>query len=210
MMKKMKMLVWLLAVVLAMTSCGSDDGADGSSNDAAEAVAEQIAEQAGSGDVDIDTDDGEMTLTGEDGSVEISTDDVEMSMAVEGDDGSFSANLGGDLPADFPFPLPDDFTVGSSMQLEDEAGTSYSAVITVSAEEYDSARTMYESWLEDEGFTLDSFEMENSDGTKGVFISGERDDVEAFISLSIVEVANDDAGNLIYDTAISLTWTPLG
>lgn len=210
MMKNMKTLVWLAAVVLAVTACGSDDGAAGSSDDAAEALVEQILEQAGDGDINIDTDDGGITLTDEDGSVEISTDDDEMTMTVDGDEGGFSATLGGDLPADFPFPLPDNFEVGSSMQIDDEPGTTYSAVINVAPEEYDSVKAMYESWLESEGFTLDAFEMEGDDGTKGVFIDGERDDVDAFISISLEEVANDDAGNLIYETAISLTWAPLG
>lgn len=206
-MNKMKTLVWLAAAVLAITACGSDDG---SSDDAAEALAEQIIEQAGGGDVDIDTDDGEITLTDEDGSVEISTDDDEMTMTVEGDEGDFAASLGGDLPAEFPFPLPDEFGVGSSMQIEDEAGTSYSAVINVAAEEYEAVKALYESWLESEGFTVDAFEVENADDTKGVFISGERDDVDAFVSISLEEVANDDAGNLFYETAISLTWGPRG
>ena len=210
MMKNMKTLVLATVVAVAITACGSDDGADGSSDDAAEALIEQIVEQAGDGDVDIDTDDGQITLTDEDGSVEISTDDDEMTMTVDGDEGGFSATLGGDLPADFPFPLPDKFEVGSSMEIQDEAGISYSAVINVAPEEYDAVKAMYESWLESEGFTVDAFEVENADGTKGVFISGERDDVDAFVSISVEEVANDDAGNLIYETAISLTWSPLG
>lgn len=209
MMKNMKTLVLAVAVVVAVTACGSDDGSDGSSDDAAEALIEQIIEQAGDGDVDIDTDDGQITLTDEDGSFEISTDDDELSMTVDGDEGGFSATLGGDLPADFPFPLPDEFEVGSSMEIEDEAGTSYSAAIHVSAEEYDAVKAMYESWLESEGFTLDAFEMESDDGTKAVFITGDRDDVETFVTISLEEVANDDAGNLFYKTTISLTWAPV-
>ena len=208
-MKKTKTLVLLMSVVFVVAACGSDDG--GNADDAAEALAEQLIEQAGGGDdVNIDTDEGQITLTDEDGSVEISTDDDEMTMTVEGDDGGLSATLGGELPADFPFPLPDEFEVGSSMQFEDEAGTSYSAVINVAPEEYDSVKAMYQAWLEGEGFTVDAFEVENADDTKGVFIGGERDDADAFISISIEEVANDDAGNLIYETAISLTWAPLG
>jgi len=210
MMKKMKTLVLLIAVVLAMTACGSDDGADGGSDDAAAAVAEQMVEQAGGGDVNINTDDGEMTLSNEDGSVEISTDNDEMAMTVGGEQGGFAATLGGDLPADFPFPLPDEFEVGSTMQFDDEAGTSYSAVINVGAEEYDSVTAMYESWLEGEGFAVDAFEVENPDGTKGVFMNGGRDDVDALVSISLEEVANDDAGNLTYETTISLTWAPAG
>lgn len=202
----MKKFVWLIAVVLAVTACGSDDGSD----DAAEALAEQIIEQAGGGDVAIDTDNSEITLTDEDGAVEISSDDDELTMTVEGDDGGFSTSLGGDLPADFPFPLPDEFEVGSSMQIEDEAGTAYFAVINVAPEEYDSVTAMYESWLEGEGFMVEAFEVENADDTRGVFINGERDGIDAFVSISLEEVANDDAGNLIYETVISLTWGPRG
>jgi len=207
-MKKTQILVVLVALVLAVTACGSGDG---TSDDAADAVAEQIVEQAAGGEVDIDTDDGEITLTDEDGSVAISTDDDGMTMTADGEDGSFSATLGGgDLPADFPFPLPDEFEVRSSMEISGDAGTSYSAVIAVAPEEYDTVKAMYQSWLEDQGFTVDAYEMEYADGTKGVMISGEGDDADAFISISVEEVANDDAGNLIYETAISLTWDPRG
>lgn len=209
-MKKMQKLVVLMAVVLAATACGSDGGADSPSDDAAGAIAEQIVEQASGGDIAVDTNDGEITLSNEDGSVAINTDNDEMNMTVDGADGGFSATLGGDLPADFPFPLPDEFEVRSSMEVAEEAGTSYSAVISVAPEEYDTVKAMYQSWLEDEGFTLDAFDVENADGTKGVFISGERDDVDAFVNISVEEVANDDAGNLIYETAISLTWGPRG
>lgn len=187
MLKKTRTLAVMAAVILTMTACGSG----GDSDDAADALAEEIVERAGGGDVEINTDDDEFT------------------MEVENDEGGFAATLGGDLPADFPFPLPDEFEVRSSMQIDDEAGTSYNAVISVDAEEYDSVKAMYESWLEGEGFAVDAFEVENADGTKGVFISGERDDVDAFVSISVEEVANDDAGNLFYETAISLTWTPI-
>ena len=53
------------------------------------------------------------------------------------------------------------------MQLDDDAGTMYSAVINVAAEEYDTVKAMYESWLESEGFTVDAFEVENADDTDG-------------------------------------------
>jgi len=206
MMKNVKTLVLAAAMVVAITACGSNAGSD----DAIDEQLEQIIEQAGGGDVDVDTEDGEITLTDEDGSVEISTDDDEMTMKVEGDEGGFAATLGGDLPDDFPFPLPDEYEVGSSMQIDDEAGTFYSAVIKVAPEEYDTVKAMYESWLEGEGFTVDAFEVENADGTNGVFINGVRDNIDVMVSISVEEVANDDAGNLIYETTISLTWGPRG
>lgn len=199
----MKRVASITAIILALTACG------GGSNDA-DAIAEQIIEQAGAEGVDISTDDdGNINLTIEDEGIDISTDDEGMNLTIEGEDGTGQASLGGDLPADFPLPLPDNYEVGTSMQLEDEAGTSYTTVIQISGEEFDSTQAMYESWLEDEGFTVDTLEMQSSD-TRGAVITGERDDVSAYLNMTLEVIANDDAGNLTYASVITMAWTPNG
>lgn len=203
-------IVVLSAAILTFTACGSTGGSDDAAEAVAEQVVDEILEEAADGEIAVNTDDGDITLTDEDGSVVMETDDDEMTMTVENDEGGFEATLGGELPDGFPFPLPSEFEVRSSMEIDDADGTSFSAVIVVAAEEYDSVKAMYQTWLEGEGFEVDAFEVDNADGTSGVFLNGIRSDVDAFISISVEEVANDDAGNLTYETAISLTWTPNG
>ncbi len=206
MLRKVVAFVLMGGLILAGAACSPGDVAEDAAADLAEAVVEQAV--GGDGDVEVDVDDEEVVVTDEDGTVTMSADDDELSMTFEGEDGNVTASLGDDLPADFPLPLPDRYEVRSSMQLDDEAGSSYSVVVAADADQYEPIKAMYEAWLDDEGFTVEVFEMENSDGTKGAFVSGMRDDVEAFISISQEEVSNDAAGNLVYETVASLTWGP--
>ncbi|RLE16897.1 MAG: hypothetical protein DRJ28_00550 [Actinobacteria bacterium] len=181
----MKKLALMITATLIVASCGGSD-------DAADALVEQIIEQTDVEGIDLSTgDDGELTLT------------------IEDDEGTAQASFGGDLPADFPFPLPDVYEVGTSMQFDEESGTSYTAVIEVAGDAYDSMKEKYESWLEDEGFTVDTLEMQSNEGN-AAFITGEREDVQASVSMSVEEVANDDAGNLTYATFVTLAWMPIG
>ena len=181
----MKKLSLIVALALIAAACG---GAD----DAANSIAEQIVEQASGDSVDIST-----------------SNDGDVTMSFESEDGSGSASFSEELPADFPFPVPDEYELGASMTFEDDSGTSYSVVLQVSADEFDAMKEMYESWMEDEGFTVDTTEM--GDGTsKLAFITGERDDVSAGASMTLEAVSNDDAGNLTYATVITLSWDPVG
>lgn len=182
---KTKRLALIIAATHIVAACGGTD-------DSADALISRIVEQAGGEGADMSTsDDGEFTLT------------------IEDEGGTAQATLGGDLPSDFPFPLPDEYEVGTSVQFEDEGGTSYTAVIQVSGDAFDATKEMYESWLEDEGFTVDTMEIQGTEG-KGAVITGDRDDAHAYIEMSYRDVANDDGGNLIYATFITLTWTPRG
>jgi len=178
----MKKLALVMALALVVAACGGTD-------DAANSIAEQIVQQATGDSLDISTDDGGIT------------------MSVEGDDGIQSISFNEDLPDGFPFPVPDTYEVGGAFTYDTDTGTSYSVVIQVSAEEFDAMKEMYQSWMESEGFTVDTTEL--GDGmNKVALIEGERDDVSAAASMSLEAISNDDAGNVTYATVITLSWDP--
>lgn len=186
----MKEAALAVVLVVVVAACGgSDDELGGIEEQIVENIIEQASEEGV--DLDIDSDDDSMTVTFDD------------------EDGEGAVTFGGGLPDDFPFPLPDEYEVGTSMEFEQDAGTQYSAVVHTAPEDFDDLAVMYESWMEDEGFEVDKNTIEG-DGTKVIFLNGVRDDVGVAISMSLNEVANDDDGNLIYETAISLSWTPTG
>ncbi|VAV97550.1 hypothetical protein MNBD_ACTINO01-1759 [hydrothermal vent metagenome] len=176
----MKKLALIVTLSLVVAACGGTD-------DAANSIAEKIVEQASGNSVDISTDDGGLT------------------MSVEGEDGTETVSFNEDLPEGFPFPVPDTYELGGAFTYESDAGTSYSVVIQVSADEFDALKEMYQSWMDSEGFTVDTTEM-GSGNEKFALISGERDDVSAGVSMSLEAVSNDDAGNVTYATMITLSW----
>jgi len=176
----MKKLALIVTLSLVVAACG---GADNAAN----SLAEKVVEQASGNSVDISTDDGGLT------------------MSVEGDDGTQTVSFNEDLPEGFPFPVPDTYEVGGAFTYESDAGTSYSVVIQVSADQFDAMKEMYQSWMESEGFTVDTTVL-GDDTSKVALIFGERDDVSAGASLSLEAVSNDDAGNVTYATVITLSW----
>ena len=113
----MKRLVWLIAVIGLLASACQA---------ASEQLTEQIIEQQeGVSDVDIDTDSGEVSI--------------------ETDEGTIS--IGGDIPADFPFPFPDGYTVGSSF-ISDQGGN---VVAIYPYERFDELRTYTDQWTQSQG-----------------------------------------------------------
>ena len=176
------------AMLLLVVACGgSDDELTGVDKE----VIEQVVEQASDQDVDVTID---------------SDEDGGFTMNIDEEDGTGQVSLGGGLPDDFPFPLPAEYEVGTSMEFEQDGGTFYSAVIHAGPDELNDLAAMYEAWLEDEGFEISKSEIQG-DGTSMIFLMGQRDDAQADISMSLDDVANDDAGNIIYQTNISLTWS---
>ena len=133
----------------------------------------------------------------------------ELTIDLDSDDGSGEASLGGDLPDDFPFPLPDVYEVGSSFEFDDSSGTTYSAVLHAPEDAFDAIVTLYEDFLNDDGFEVTTSDF-SSGGGRFVVMTGDRSDAQAGITMSTEEVANDAAGNLVFETSVSLTWTPSG
>jgi hypothetical protein len=168
----------------AATACGIDVAGDDDSADAPETG-------SGEGDEgDASIDDGE-TLTFDDG------------------EQSGEVGFGGELPDDFPLPVPAGFEVGTVFQFDDANGTTFSVVLNGPEQDFDDVATLYEDFLKSEGFEVEKSDI-SSDGARFAFVSGERSDARADITMSTEEVANDAAGNLIFDTVVSLTWTPVG
>jgi hypothetical protein len=133
-----------MALVLVVAACGGKT--------AEEEILEQIIENSGEdiGDVDIDTDDGTLsidvegedggevnistsgdddefnvTIEGEDGDGDVTItgtgDDQEMTITVEGEDGGTMTIGGGEVPETLTLPVPDGGNVVSSMEMEDGA-----------------------------------------------------------------------------------------
>lgn len=179
-----RLAVTIAVVILVVAGCGDDDGGPGGLSDE---IAGQIADEA-DGVTDID----------------VGSDGEEFSVTFEDEEGAGVAALGGDLPDDFPFPVPDGYEVGSSMQFEDTSGKTFSAVIRVGDDEFDAAAGLYETFLTDEGFEVERQAIEGDAG-RFLFLSASRADVNADVSMSIEEVANG-----VFETLISLTWAPAG
>ncbi len=178
----MKKLALIVTLSLIAAACGG-------TNNAANSIAEQIVEQATGDNVDISTSDDGVTVS------------------FENEDASGSASFSDELPADFPFPVPDEYELGASLTFEDDSGTSYSVVLQVSADDFDAMAEMYESWMKNEGFTVETDAL--GDGTdKLVFITGERDDASVGATISLEAISNDDAGNFVYAAVITLSWDP--
>jgi len=180
----------MIAMALLVAACGGPSVSD----EVAEKVAENLIEDATGGQVDIET-----------------SEEGEIRFTVEDDEGAAVQVGAGSLPDDFPFPLPDEYTVGMNVRKDGSAGTEFLAVIQVPGEDIDAMAEMYASWLDSQGFEMvDRYEVQVPDGAKLVFMAAQRpsDDVIANVDLSLEEIANDDAGNPVYATVISLSWMP--
>lgn len=177
--------------VLLLTGCGGSD----SSSDPSTPVATADDQQASEGSV-----------------AELSADDPtttdEFTMTFDGDDGTATATLGGDIPEGFPLPVPDGASVGSSFGIEDENGTMYSVVLSAPERDFETIAALYEGFLNDEGFEVDRQNVSGGD-TELVMLSGTRSDAEVFISMSLQEVSNV-GDQVVRETAVSLSWAPTG
>ncbi len=136
---------WLaVSVTVAVVTAGC------SGEDVAERVIENRIESESGEDVDIDLDDGDMSIRSEDGEFSIDIDDDDGSISISGvdEDGEFSIQSedgetvfkseegetvmrsGEDLPDDFPgdVPLPDGLIVEFGQQLETPEGKMFSVL----------------------------------------------------------------------------------
>jgi galactitol-specific phosphotransferase system IIB component len=139
---------------------------------------------------------------------ETSTAD-ENTMTIDNGEESVEVAVAGDLPADFPFALPDVYEVGTTAQFEDASGTMFTAVLHAPVEDFDMIVAFYEDFLSSKGFEMSKNVM-SSGPDQIVMLNGQRDDASADIWMSTEEIANDDNGNLVYETNVSLTWSPQG
>lgn len=113
---RIRILAVLAMSAMVVSACSS----------AAEELTEQIIESGGNGDVEVDMNDGTVSIS------------------VAGEDGSGSFTVGGgELPEDFPVPIPDGGEVVSVFESEGDAAVS----VLYDAGSYDEVSAFYEDWV---------------------------------------------------------------
>ena len=156
------------AAALVLGACSSEDLAE---KVAEEAVEQQLEADGQSGDVDIDIDDGNVTIQGEDGEIQFDVDEENGLTVVSTPDGQTIVGSG-ELPADFPaeVPVPDGLTILSGTSMDSGDGQVFIINGTVGGG-FSDATGSYAAALEAAGFEQQSM-TESTDGTFFAFVSG--------------------------------------
>lgn len=155
------------AAVLVLGACSSEDIAE---KVAEEAVEQQLEADGQNGDVDIDIDDGNVTIQGEDGEIQFDVDEENGLTVVSTPDGQTIVGSG-ELPDDFPadVPVPDGLTVLSGTMMDSPDGQVFIVNGSVGGD-FSSATESYAAALEAAGFEQQSM-TESTDGTFFAFVS---------------------------------------
>lgn len=157
-MKNLKLFALLFALILAAAACG----------DSAE---EQILEQLLEGndeisDLDINTDNGEFSLTiegedGEDINIASQGEDGEFNMTIEGEDGETFTFGGGEVPDDMETPIANGGTVVSSFSSE----TDRSVSVEYDSGMFDQLVSMYDGIFDGDDISRSESSYSTDDGT---------------------------------------------
>jgi hypothetical protein len=153
-----------------------------------EAIEKAIEKESGQ-DVEIDLDEGEITIQGDDGEVNISSDDE--TVEIQSDEGEATFGTGAELPEDFPAEIPvyNNMDITTSMSGTNDGKTSYT-VTAMSADSVDDIYDWYESQLSGWEITA-QFSMDTDNG-QTASITAESADYE--MSLMIAE---DEEGTVV-------------
>lgn len=159
-MSRTPMTAGLVGGVLAMSILAGCSG-----EDLAERAIENRIESEVGDDVDIDFDDGDVSIKTEDGEIQFETDgDGNVSVSGSSDDGAFSmqsengetvietedgsavVSASGDLPDGFPstVPVPDGLTILVAQSFTDDTGEMFVITGTVEGDAVDAARAYVE------------------------------------------------------------------
>lgn len=159
------MAVLVTALLLAVAGCSS----------ASDEIAERIAEQGeGVSNVDIEDD--------------------SVSFDVETDEGSASVDIGsGDIPDDFPAPIPSGGEVTFSMITEGGGSSGSTVALTYPDDRFDELVSTWEGWLESEGYEVSKSEA-TSGGRRSVILTGNRESGDP--SGVAMTVAEDGSGSV--------------
>jgi len=151
-------MVLLSAMTLALSACSGEDIAGN--------IAEEVLEgQEGVGDVEIDENNGSIVIE------------------VEDEDGGGSAVIGGgEVPDDFPIPVPDGGNVNFSSSTDQ--GTSLN--ITYPVSEYDSLVATYQSFADGVGGDVTTYNTDNPKSQTWLVST----DTESY-SISVTESGSD-------------------
>ena len=148
-MTTVRLLAAVAALALATSACSADD--------IAKSAAEKAMEQAGGGDVNIDTDNGTVSMTSSEGTVQMG---------------------GGSLPEAFPddMPLPEgDYEVASSFSQEGSDGLQMQVALQVQAS-VDELSGYFEQALPKQGWEIVDTRRQSMDGLESVTYSIKHED----------------------------------
>ncbi len=126
----------LVAVMLTLSACGA------AAKQVADKAADKVAEQAlqandlGDANVDVDSDSGQIEVSGTDPDT---GEDINISVG------------GTDVPADFPMPLPDTGQVVAVNTVMMGDATAYEVRVQIDPGDWDAIRDFYEKWMTDQG-----------------------------------------------------------
>ena len=122
--------VSLMLVLVFAGGCLGQKIADKITEKVTEEIIEKAIESEGGEDVEIDLDDGEMTIQSDDGEVNISADDE--TVEIKSDDVEMTIGTGAELPEGFPgnVPVYPDMEIITAWEVTDEGKDSYSISAT--------------------------------------------------------------------------------
>lgn len=167
-----------LLLVIGLAGCGQL---------AEEAVEQAIESDTGEDvEIDLDSDDGSLSITGDDGEFTVDIDEDGESSSVSGTDeegNTFEMTTGQGVPDDWPdgIPLPSGDVVGSNVMTQnDERFFSLVSEVDDAAAAHDD----YVERLENAGFSTDSTSTFESDGMTTKFTQMTGDDWTAQVSTS--------------------------
>jgi hypothetical protein len=155
------------SAVLVLGACSSEDLAE---RVAEEAVEQQLEAEGEGGDVDIDINDGNVSIQGADGEIQFDVDQENGETVISTPEGQTIIGSG-DLPDDFPsdIPVPDGATIASASSVSADEGPSFFISGSLD-DEFGDATDAYKAALESAGFEQQSM-TESTDGTFFGFIS---------------------------------------
>ncbi len=159
-MSKARLLIVL--VVLALVAVGCAKAAERT----IEGAIEKQLEEEGGGNANVD-------ISEDDGSVSIETDEGSMQIG------------GGEIPSDFPLPVPEGAEVVSVISTSGEtAGSQVS--MTFDPDHFDDVATLYDDFFNEQDWEV-SRSNSDSDGIKIVFISGSNDQLTAQVIIGYTD-----------------------
>jgi len=114
--------------------------------------------------------------------VEIDEDTGEVKIEVEGEDGGSLSVGGGEVPDDFPIPIPDGGEIRAVFETEDEANVQAS----YGSGDFDAIKAFYEDWSASAGEVQGTFETSDPPTFSVTVIDGDRS-----YSISVAQVGDE-------------------
>ncbi len=172
-MRFVRLLVVLALLLLGAAACGgSDEGAD-------DAEESEFTIQTDDGDVSVSggSGEGDVTIDLEDGELEIcgSQDGDEASIIVESEDGTATISGGDSVPDGFPVSIHPDCSVVSSTTIESPDGEMMMVTLEMSADKAEEVAEFYEEACEALGMMVMRTTGTNPDGSM-IFITAVDDE----------------------------------